>query len=257
MNEKTISLMMPSLEAAPQNWELRLHLAELYRLDGKHSEAATLVKEGRPFPDDEEICLTASGILAADERDLALELLDQIISTNKACARAYFQKAEIYRARGMEAEARKNYNVAAVIDESLEDPNFEAWLDGTDSAPAAKVEKTPIAATHSALPFLPDTAEVDKMEADDFIETDSEVDEMLAQQDRLIDFSDIGGMEGLKERIRMSIIYPFKNKDLFKKFKKRSGGGLLFYGPPGCGKTLISRATAGECGAYFTQYFHP
>jgi SpoVK/Ycf46/Vps4 family AAA+-type ATPase len=251
MNEKTISLMMPSLEAAPQNWELRLHLAELYRLDGKHSEAATLVKEGRPFPEDEEIRLTACGILATDERDLALELLDQIISANKACARAYLQKADIYRARGMEAEARKNYNVAAVIDESLEDPDFEAWLDGTDSAPPAKVEKTPLAATHSALPFLPDTAEVEKVEPDDFIETDSEVDEMLAQQDRLIDFSDIGGMEALKERIRMSIIYPFKNKDLFKKFKKRSGGGLLFYGPPGCGKTLISRATAGECGAHF------
>ena len=248
MNEKTISLMMPSLEAAPDNWDLRLHLAELHHQDGRHQAAASLIKDGQPLPADEEICLTAAKLLATDEVDLALTTLDQVISANKACALAYRQKAEIYRARGMEAEARKNYNVAAVIDESLEDPEFEAWL---DDAPPAKIEKTPIAATHSTLPFLPDTAKVEEVEPDDFIETDSAVDEMLAQQDRLIDFSDIGGMEALKERIRMSIIYPFKNKELFKKFKKRSGGGLLFYGPPGCGKTLISRATAGECGAHF------
>ena len=89
------------------------------------------------------------------------------------------------------------------------------------------------------------------VEADVFIETDQELDSIIAVADRFLDFSNIGGMEELKERIRMSIIHPFKNKDLFKKFKKKSGGGLLFYGPPGCGKTLISRATAGECGAHF------
>ncbi|MDB6155321.1 MAG: ATPase family associated with various cellular, partial [Chthoniobacteraceae bacterium] len=64
-------------------------------------------------------------------------------------------------------------------------------------------------------------------------------------------FDDIGGMEEVIERIRMNIIYPFKNPEIFRKFNKKSGGGILMYGPPGCGKTHIARATAGECQAAF------
>jgi AAA+ superfamily predicted ATPase len=64
-------------------------------------------------------------------------------------------------------------------------------------------------------------------------------------------FADIGGMENVKEEIRMKILYPLKNPDLFKAYGKKAGGGVLLYGPPGCGKTLISRATAGEIDANF------
>ncbi|MGH7991639.1 MAG: ATP-binding protein, partial [Limisphaerales bacterium] len=64
-------------------------------------------------------------------------------------------------------------------------------------------------------------------------------------------FDDVGGMEDVIQRIRMNIIYPFKNPEVFKKFKKKPGGGILMFGPPGCGKTHIARATAGECGATF------
>ncbi len=49
----------------------------------------------------------------------------------------------------------------------------------------------------------------------------------------------------------MKIIYPLKNPDLFRAYGKKAGGGVLLYGPPGCGKTLISRATAGEIEANF------
>lgn len=246
MNEKTIAIMAPLLEANPSNWELRLHLAELHQQDGRSSEAAELVTH-QPFPESEEQRLLICNLLTPHHDELAFELIDQITADNKACAPAYLLKAGIYRAQGRKPEARKNYNVAAVIDASLEDPEFEAWLDN-EGAPSPRT-KQPTALANSPFPFEPESKE-EKVEPDEFIETDSEVDAMLAQSD-LIDFSHIGGMEALKERIRMSIIYPFKNKELFKKFKKRSGGGLLFYGPPGCGKTLISRATAGECGAHF------
>jgi transitional endoplasmic reticulum ATPase len=64
-------------------------------------------------------------------------------------------------------------------------------------------------------------------------------------------FSDIGGLNEVKDQIRRRIILPFQKKSLFDKFKRKAGGGILFYGPPGCGKTLMAKATAGECKASF------
>jgi transitional endoplasmic reticulum ATPase len=66
-----------------------------------------------------------------------------------------------------------------------------------------------------------------------------------------ISFADVGGMEDVKEEIRMKIIYPLQNRDLFRAYGKKLGGGVLLYGPPGCGKTLISQATAGEIRSNF------
>ncbi len=67
-----------------------------------------------------------------------------------------------------------------------------------------------------------------------------------------IKFEDVGGLEELKNTIRMKIIKPFTNPGLFAKYRKKSGGGILLFGPPGCGKTFIARATAGEVKANFS-----
>ena len=64
-------------------------------------------------------------------------------------------------------------------------------------------------------------------------------------------FADVGGMDAVKEEIRMKIIHPLRNGALFRRYGKKTGGGVLMYGPPGCGKTLLSRATAGEIKATF------
>lgn len=66
-----------------------------------------------------------------------------------------------------------------------------------------------------------------------------------------IKFSDVGGMDELKDIIRMKIIKPFISPGIFDRYRKKVGGGLLLYGPPGCGKTYIAKATAGECEANF------
>ena len=66
-------------------------------------------------------------------------------------------------------------------------------------------------------------------------------------------FSDVGGLENVKQQIRRKIIAPFEKPGLFRAFRKRAGGGVLMYGPPGCGKTMLARATAGEAKAYFVS----
>jgi len=64
-------------------------------------------------------------------------------------------------------------------------------------------------------------------------------------------FVHIAGMDDLKKSIRLQIIEPFINPGLFAKFRKKAGGGILLYGPPGCGKTMLARAVANECNASF------
>ncbi|NUS82819.1 MAG: ATP-binding protein, partial [Streptomyces sp.] len=63
--------------------------------------------------------------------------------------------------------------------------------------------------------------------------------------------ADVGGMEEVKERLEAAFLAPMRNPELRKLYGKSLRGGLLLYGPPGCGKTFIARAVAGELGAGF------
>jgi SpoVK/Ycf46/Vps4 family AAA+-type ATPase len=64
-------------------------------------------------------------------------------------------------------------------------------------------------------------------------------------------FADVVGLDEIKKQIHKKIIMPFQRPSMFQRFRKKVGGGVLLYGPPGCGKTLLARATAGECNAAF------
>ena len=79
----------------------------------------------------------------------------------------------------------------------------------------------------------------------------SEVDRLLHPEPTKVTFADVGGLDEIKTQIEKRIILPFQKPALFAKFKKKAGGGILLYGPPGCGKTLLARATAGQCNATF------
>ncbi len=70
--------------------------------------------------------------------------------------------------------------------------------------------------------------------------------ETIQAKSRPLTFADVGGMENIKEAIRLKVIYPLQNPDLFESFGKKAGGGILLYGPPGCGKTYIVQATVNE-----------
>jgi len=66
-----------------------------------------------------------------------------------------------------------------------------------------------------------------------------------------LSFSDIAGLEDVKEDIRLKMIYPFSHPEAAAKYKIRRGGGILLWGPPGTGKTMMARAVAGEIDAAF------
>jgi SpoVK/Ycf46/Vps4 family AAA+-type ATPase len=66
-----------------------------------------------------------------------------------------------------------------------------------------------------------------------------------------ITFDHVGGMNKVKEEIKIKIIQPLQYPEHYKAYGKKIGGGILLYGPPGCGKTYLARATAGQINASF------
>ncbi|WP_091368366.1 ATP-binding protein [Actinokineospora alba] len=68
-----------------------------------------------------------------------------------------------------------------------------------------------------------------------------------------ITLADVGGLAEVKKRLELSFLKPLRNPELRLRFGKSLRGGLLLWGPPGCGKTLVARALAGELGASFYE----
>jgi transitional endoplasmic reticulum ATPase len=64
-------------------------------------------------------------------------------------------------------------------------------------------------------------------------------------------------LEDIKRELKETVQYPVEHADKFEKFHMSPSRGVLFYGPPGCGKTLIAKAIANECGANFISVKGP
>lgn len=70
-------------------------------------------------------------------------------------------------------------------------------------------------------------------------------------------WSDIGGLEKVKKELQETVQYPVEHPEKFAKFGMNPSKGVLFYGPPGCGKTLLAKAIANECQANFISVKGP
>ncbi|WP_336000053.1 AAA family ATPase [Halorientalis halophila] len=109
-----------------------------------------------------------------------------------------------------------------------------------------------LAAAEDASSSIPDWS--GPTDADDHVEQPADADlnaRSLVDPDPALDFADVGGMADLKDRLRETVIEPLNDPDRFADYGLDVLDGLLLYGPPGCGKTYLATALAGELGHNF------
>ena len=83
----------------------------------------------------------------------------------------------------------------------------------------------------------------------------SEVEELVLEEVPDVDYEDIGGLGSQIEQIRDAVELPFLHKDLYTEHQLRAPKGILLYGPPGCGKTLIAKAVANSLAKKVSENF--
>lgn len=195
----------------PQNQEALLGIARLVDFSGNSSEAMVRL---------EDLCQRAPGFAAA-----------------------WLLRARISLEEGESERARQYYDKAVELDRSQADDELLAEI---------------LKAVGSKRGVMTSTGEIHDFKDDDddfpFEGLDAAAAHDLGIDYRVksdLKFSDVGGMDSVKDDIRMKIIHPLKNPELFAAYGKKAGGGVLLYGPPGCGKTLMAQATAGEIDSTF------
>lgn len=176
--------------------------------------------------------LLAGAHLDRGEAETADDLLAGIAAREQT-AEALILRARALLDLGREAEGRETYAAAVEKSAAVEDLSLKARLFAKEAEAAGSGDRPKL-----------------RVISNDDTETE-ELQRLLEPEAEPVSFADVGGLDHVKEQIRKKIILPFEKPALFEKFRKRIGGGILLYGPPGCGKTLLARATAGECGAQF------
>ncbi|MDG2125206.1 MAG: AAA family ATPase, partial [Verrucomicrobiales bacterium] len=187
---------------------------------------------------------------------------EQLVVESPGCARGLVLLSRLYLAEGNKELATETYGRALSIDPNSRDDALAQDLGqgGEGSGDNGRGEEKRALRDSGAGWEVEDDEGEDEFGESIFMDDAGEdaepgakqKEKYLSERERpKIKFEDVGGMGDLKEQIRMKILYPLENPDLFKAYGKKMGGGVLLYGPPGCGKTLISRATAGEIKASF------
>ncbi|MDX5347760.1 MAG: AAA family ATPase [Hymenobacteraceae bacterium] len=226
--EVALKGLLEALQFSPENIPLRLHVANIYTHLNKLEEAEQQLLKALEF--------------APENKALKLRLAELFYKRKKTSA-AFVIVEELLQADPEQAET--NLLHARLLFESGDAAEaLEKYMLATKQNPALKNKELEAAITEKAHPGY--------SEFDFKMPVTIQEDDAAAEVERpKIKFSDVGGMERVKEEIEMKIIHPLKHPELYKAYGKKIGGGILMYGPPGCGKTLLARATAGEVNASF------
>jgi SpoVK/Ycf46/Vps4 family AAA+-type ATPase len=155
--------------------------------------------------------------------------------------------------------AREEFSKCNVILEELVatgNPDFDVLLLHTKALVREEEIALAIDTYQRALEMRPDFTDEEldkKLRVTSYDFEDNPIDDSDPKflQKPKIKFEDVGGMENVKKEIDLKIIQPLKHPDLYKAYGKKIGGGILLYGPPGCGKTFLAKATAGQVNARF------
>lgn len=225
-----LNALREALRVSPDNLPLRKHLAESLLSSGRGEEALKEFREAiSRSPEDASLKLgLARAYFHLGKNGEALVIVESLIQKPDTPARAYILHARLLLRAGDAERAVREYRKAIDLDVSVADPELAGRL-GLDAPESSEVSEGRVRGTATPPPAAPD---------------------LTVEQPR-VSFKDVGGMEGLKEEVRMKIIHPLNHPEFYKAYGKAVGGGILMYGPPGCGKTHLARATAGEIRAGF------
>ncbi|MES2693990.1 MAG: AAA family ATPase [Verrucomicrobiota bacterium] len=259
-----------ALRLAPTNAPLLAHVAATVLHQGGFNEAEVLFKRALaldPRNTDARLGL-ATAFFQQGKHGPAHVIVEEMAKSPEAAPRALLLHARLALHAGEPRLAAQEYLRARAADPALADAALEAEL-----APYLPKRPTPVLPKpasqppppqpvgDSISPFTDDPTAEDEP-ANPFAVPDASrervptgdlpADASVPDPERpALKFADVGGMESVKEEVRMKIILPLQQPDLFKAYGKKIGGGILLYGPPGCGKTFLARATAGEVNAGF------
>ncbi len=243
-----------ALRHSPDNIPLLLLFAQACLDETQAAEARTTFERVLMLqPDHRDGVLGLARILLLEGKTSAAAVrLEELLRRDPSSAAAHVLLSRVLLAEGSKSEAAEQYRRGIALDKNVIDQALarELGLGASGAAPEG-THRGALGATATggpvsrAFPTPPAAAE-----GEEWKNADAD-DRLLPIERPTVNFAGVGGMEELKEQIRMKILYPMQNPDLFRAYGKNIGGGVLLYGPPGCGKTLISRATAGEIKASF------
>jgi AAA+ superfamily predicted ATPase len=232
VTDPELERLRAAVREAPEDVELRARFAERLLHANHLEEAEDQFKDAlRRAPDDVGVKLGLARVFhARGKTSAALVVAEDLTRDPAAPAAAHLLHSRILLQMGDVERAVAEFRRAVARDPAADDPDLRARL-GIDAAPASDVIDGRVRAPAGG--------------------DDGDDDEPIVLERPHVTFADIGGMDALKEEIQLKIVHPLSHPELYAAYGKKTGGGILLYGPPGCGKTFLARATAGEVHAAF------